>query len=115
MNDQQKEIERLRRLREKQLSARDPLKQTRRDMSGLTRREKQRAGFTFSKLYQEMDHKWQGLVIGFLIGLLIAVVVGLAVPTTTGAWIALLGLVIPPVFGFVFGASLDWRDDIRRF
>lgn len=114
-SDRDKEIERLQRLRERQINARDPHKLTRKHMATASSREKKRKKFTADQILKEMDHKWVGLIYGFLIGGILSLVIGFLVPGSTGALIALLTLVIPPVAGFAFGASLDWRDDMRKF
>ena len=114
-SDEQKEIERLKRLREKQLTARDPHKETRKQMKQFSLKQKNRSKFALENLLRDIDHKWQGLIYGFLAGGLLAVLIGFLVPTTTGAWIALGALLVLPAFGFIFGASLDWRDDLKRF
>lgn len=113
MSYQDKESERIQRIRSQQLQARDPLKKERKKQDHITRQFKSRQKYTASQGMADVKHKWKGLMIGLIIGL--SVWIGLAA-FVQASWVDLAGIaavVICPILGFMFGASFDWRDELR--
>jgi hypothetical protein len=113
MSNRDKELERLQRIRNQQLQARDPLKKERKKQDHITHQFKSREKYTVSQGMKEVKHKWKGLMIGLIVGL--AIWIGLAAFVQT-SWVDLAGIiaiVICPLLGFILGSSFDWRDELR--
>lgn len=112
--NQQREIERLKKLRDQQLTARDPHKGTRTSMQAASEHMRKRRKFKLAQVWKEMKKVYQGLIIGLIFGTVLGVIIGFVWPTSTGAIVALLGLLIPTTFSVIIGAGMDWRDEMRR-
>ena len=111
----QNESDRLRRIREQQLRARDPQKGQRKISNRVSSQYKTRKKYTSSTAMSDIPHKWKGLFGGAILGVLVWV--GLIV-FVNADWVDTVGLVVAfllPALGFLFGASFDWRDDLRDF
>jgi hypothetical protein len=112
-NDEQ---ERLKRLRDGQLKARDPLvKQKQFQHSSSVKEKRMRKPFSFKKaLAEDIPHVVKVPFYGLLLGVLVLVIL----PNLWDSkWAVLVsgGLTLLfIIFGVVFGNSLDLRDDIRR-
>lgn len=115
MSKQDEEIERLRRLREKQLGARDPHVKQRQTARHVATQHKKRQKFRLDQLLGDLSHKWQGLLLGLFTGLLLAVLLTIFVTASWVNLVAVLLIVGSTVIGLIFGASFDWRDDMRNF
>jgi len=109
------EAERLKRLREKQLTDRDPLtKQRTFQHTSSVKEKRMRKPFSFSKAWSDIPH-----VIKYpLYALIIGVLVILILPTF---WISsyafITSLVITAIlviFGLILGNSIDLRDEIKE-
>ncbi len=122
MSRRDDDVERLMRIRDRQLQARDPKKKDHKMHQRIAKRHTKRNAYTPRQLLREMvsdiPHKWQGVILGVLIGT--AIDIGLAL-FVQAAWVTLVGiaiLVILPILGFTFGGVLDWRkeleDDVRQ-
>jgi len=112
MSQQNDEIERIQRIRDRQLQLRDPRAKERKFQ------RKAAASFKPQKLtlvgaIQEMPGKWLGMILGGLAGVLLGVLFDLLV--AAGEWwmryvpyvIAFAGLAI----GRMLGAVLDWHEE----
>ena len=117
MSYQESEQERIKRIREQQLRARDPKAKERRETARYAQKSKKQlenqrlAKDTISSI----PHMWRmgfyGLVIGFIIKIGLPFFV-------EGAWVTSAGwliLLITAAFGVLVGASFDWRDDLSDF
>ncbi len=115
MGSQDNESDRLRRLRERQIQARDPQKKQRKIQGRVAGQYQKRRNYTMADGVADLPHKWKGLIIGAIIGLLAAILISLLVTASWGIWLGLLAMIISPLLGFLFGMSFDWRDDLRDF
>jgi hypothetical protein len=109
------EQERLMRLRERQLSTRDPHVKTRNFQQHAAERERRRdSGLSPGEIWGVIPHIWKSGFSGLLIGLLLlAVVTKLWIsPLATPVMIAVT--VICTLLGIVIGRALDLRDEIKR-
>lgn len=113
MSKQNDEIERLRRLRERQLQARDPhAKQRKIDRKVATRRRKQKQSFSLRAML-DMPYKWRGAIIGALLGMGISIVLPMVVKSE---WIEIIGLLLVlflAIIGIVFGQAFDEREELK--
>ena len=116
MNDKN-EQERLKRLRERQLTDRDPhAKQRKVERKVTARRQKiykSSKAVTPWQMFTELPHKVHGGVVCFLLGLLVLLLLPLFMDAPWAqviAWVAPVALVL---VGVLYGESFDWRDEIR--
>ncbi|MBM3151371.1 MAG: hypothetical protein FJZ96_04075 [Chloroflexi bacterium] len=108
------EQERLLRLREQQLSARDP--RHKRDQIARLASNRERATdrrITTGRVWRTVSHLWRGIFIGLLLG--IALVIGLP-----ALWLSPWALVVAIIVGLgltglfaMIGSLLDYRDNLK--
>ena len=113
MSSQKDEIERLQRIREKQISARDPkVKQRKSSHKVATRRRKQRQTFSFRDLW-DVPYQAKGAIIGAALGITLWLVLSQAV---TASWtdIGLLNIPFLAILGIIFGQAIDLREEIKN-
>ncbi len=113
MSDQ--EQERLKRLREKQLQARDPLvKQRQFQHSSSVKERRMRKTFSFAKAWKDIPHivkaPFYGLILGVVVIFVLPMLWASPYAIYAGAGATLLFI----IFGAIMGNSLDLRDDIRN-
>lgn len=106
--------DRLKRLRDKQIAARDPLVKQRkfqRDIAVKTKRMKK--PFSFSKAWSDIPHIFKTPFYGLLLGIVVVFVLPIvwdspyAILAGAGATLVFI------IFGLILGNSLDIRDNIR--
>jgi hypothetical protein len=110
------EVDRLVRLRQQQLKARDPhAKQRAIDRKVARRRARTRKQpGSYFEVFTDVPRKWQGIVIGLLLGLLVWIGLNLLV---SASWVDIVGLasvVGLAIIGFYFGQAIDTRDELRE-
>jgi hypothetical protein len=110
MRNEKDEIERLKRLRQQQISARDP---TAKDKAyyGMVSRRARPGKLTLGGVLKDFESKWTWMFAGGIIGLILAVLIVVAVkaswaPLAAGA-VIFAGFAI----GRLLGAVMDWRND----
>ena len=108
------ESERLKRLRQKQLTDRDPLvKQRQFQRSSVVKERRMRKPFSLKKAWSDLPHIIRTPFYGLILGVLVIVILPnfwkspAAILTGVGATVLFI------LFGVVFGNSLDLRDNIR--
>jgi hypothetical protein len=111
-NDQ--ELERLKRLRERQLTDRDPLVKQRQFQRMSAQREKRiRRPYSLGKMWRDIPHVWKGFFYGALLGTAILLIVPMlwispwAIPCSTAA------IVVFAIFGVIIGRAIDTRENIK--
>ena len=108
------ESERLKRLREKQLTDRDPLsKQRKFQQSSSVKEKRMRKPFSLSKAWSDIPHiikyPFYALIIGVIVIIILPTVWNSPYTTITG--VAATAILI--IFGFIFGSTIDLRDEIK--
>jgi hypothetical protein len=111
-NDQ--ELERLKRLRERQLTDRDPHVKQRQFQRMSSQREKRlRKPYSLGKMWKDVPHAWKGFFYGLLAGTAVLLIVPMfwlspwAVPCSVAA------TVIFAMLGVLFGRAIDTRENIK--
>ena len=110
MSRQSDELERIKRIRDQQLAARDPHARDR-AVQAKVRARRQVKKLTFKNLLADFAAKWTWMVTGGVIGAVLAIVVNLVFKATwaeyVGYGLVLFGIVV----GRVLGAVRDWGDE----
>lgn len=112
MSHQNDEIERIRRIRDRQLRLRDPTIKGRKVQRATAARYKPQK-LTLAGAIREIPGKWLGTVLGGLVGILLGVLFDLLVAADDW-WMRYVGYVIAFAgfaVGRMLGAILDWRED----
>jgi len=114
MSEKNKEVERLVRIRDQQLRARDPQKEIRRLQHGIAERHKRsRRKFSLGTLLQELPNKWYGLLIGALFGIAASFIVPLFVDFPKIELISYVFIPFIMIIGFAAGSAIDSREEIE--
>lgn len=116
MSDQQDERERIRRIRERQLQARDPkavYRKTQQVMSRRGRRYQKR--LTLREIFTDVPHKWRGFFLGAIMGAVISIVLPLLWDAMAAELIGFASIAVLALLGFAFGQALELRDELRDF
>ena len=108
------EMERLKRLRERQLADRDPLvKQQKFQRNSSIKEKRMRKPFSLAKAWKDLPHvvknPFYGLIAGIVVIFMLSNLWNSPYALPTGIGITVLFM----IFGVVTGNSLDLRDDIR--
>jgi hypothetical protein len=111
-NDQ--ELERLKRLRDRQLADRDPLVKQRQFQRASAQREKKyRQPYSLGKMWKDISHAWKGFFYGLVLGTVVLLIVPMlwispwAIPCSAGA------IVVFAIFGVIVGRAIDARENIK--
>jgi VIT1/CCC1 family predicted Fe2+/Mn2+ transporter len=108
------EVERLRRLRDQQLEARDPQKKQRKLQHTIsTRYRETREPFDLSKIWKEVDQKWRGLLLGAFLGVVVLVILPNFIESVWAEVIGVAAIFSLMLIGFAIGQAADARDELR--
>ena len=110
MSRQSDELERLKRLRERQLSDRDPQARDRAFHQQISTRRRGRQ-FTLRGLIKDFQAKWTWMLAGGLIGAIAAVLMILVFKEKWAEYVGYGFIVFGIVLGRLFGAVRDWGDE----
>ncbi len=109
------EQERLRRLRDRQLAARDPQAKSRKLHGGISRKQRQSVEpFSLGRIWSEIPHIWRYAFYGFAVGVLGVAVLPLvwkspwSVPCAAGVALMLA------IIGLFIGRAADTRDALKE-
>jgi hypothetical protein len=109
MSRQNDELERIKRIRDQQLAARDPRAHDHALQQVRARRQSKK--LTVRNVLGDFTAKWTWMVAGGAIGAVLAIVVNLVFKATwaeyVGYGLVLFGIVV----GRIFGAIRDWGDE----
>ena len=114
------EIERIRRIRERQIAARDPTAEERRVQKKVAARYKKQR-ITALDVVQNIPAKWWGMILGGLIGFIAALVLDkvlhVRIPNVDAFWVEYMWYSLV-FFGVAMGrglaAAMDWSEDDYR-
>ena len=108
------EVERLRRLRDRQISLRDPgVKQRKVQHQVATRRRDSREPFKFSKIFTDVPKVITWTLAGLLLGIVVVIVLPYFMHTE---WVTIASIAAAAVltfFGAAFGQAIDTRNRLR--
>jgi hypothetical protein len=117
MSSERDEIERIRRIRERQLRARDPLAREREWQQNIARRQ-QKGKITFWDVLANIPAKWWGMILGALVGFVLALVLDrvlhVRLVNVDAFWVEYMWYALI-FFGIVMGRGLamaiDWGEE----
>ena len=115
MSNRNDEIERIQRIRERQIRARDPKARDRKRHQKVTARHREET-FSFQDMLRSIPAKWWGMLIGGVIGLVLAIVLSRAIETEA-SWVEYVWYVIVLagiVLGRGVGAAMDWSEEDHK-
>ena len=108
---QNDEIERIRRIRDRQIQLRDHTVEQKRVQREIAKKRRSRVEkFSLGAIFGDVPKMITGTLIGMLIGILILLILPYL---GDWAWVDLVGIAavaIGAVFGFFFGRAIDARD-----
>lgn len=114
MGEDRDDVERLIRIRDKQLRARDPQKENRRLQHGIAERHRSsRRRFSLGMILEELPNKWYGLFIGAMIGVAVSFFLPLFVDFVYIEIISYAFIPFIMVIGFAVGSAIDSRQEIE--
>jgi hypothetical protein len=109
------EQERLRRLRERQLTDRDPLvKQRKVQRTTAVRTRKAMRSFSFKESLSTIPQVWKGAFVGLLLGLLVIFILPLLWASPFALLVGIGVTMVCMIFGVITGNALDLRDNIKK-
>ena len=109
------EQERLKRLREKQLQARDPLvKQRKFQHSSSVKEKRMRKTFSMSKAWKDIPHIIKAPFYGLILGVIVIFILPIFWDSPYAIYAAAGATLIFIIFGAILGNSLDLRDEIKN-
>jgi F0F1-type ATP synthase assembly protein I len=114
---QDDELERIRKIRDRQLQLRDPTIEEKRLQREIAKKRRSRVEkFSFGGIFGDIPKMITGTLIGMVIGILIFVILPYIFPQKP--WVDIAGVavtVIGAIFGFFFGRAIDARDALSDF
>ena len=115
MSKEDRELERLKRIRDRQLRARDPqVKQRKIQHNIAAKRRKSVRKFSLREIWADIPHKVKGTFMGAVIGLAVSIVLPMFVEAN---WVDIAGIaaiLVLGIMGFFFGQASDTRDSLNK-
>ncbi len=117
MKDDNQELERLMRIRDRQISARDPKAQDRRTQQKLTaQRRRMRKELSLREMIGDMlwnlSYKVWGVIIGSALGVILSIILTLAIENSTAPLVGLAATCMLALVGLIFGHTFDLRAEV---
>lgn len=110
MSRQEDEVERIRRIRDQQLAARDPRAKERAVFQKVSQRRKVRS-FTFKNILADFQAKWTWMAVGGIAGALAAIAINLLFKAQWAEYVGYVMVAFGIVVGRLCGAVRDWGDE----
>ncbi len=114
---QEDDIERIKKIRDRQIQLRDPSVEQKRVQKEIARKRRSRVEkFSLGAIFGDIPKMITGTLIGMVIGLLIFLILPYIFPEK--AWVDIVGVavtVIGAFFGFFFGRAIDARDALSDY
>jgi len=110
------ESEKLKRLRQRQLTDRDPLvKQRKFQQNSAVKEKRMQKPFSFKKAWDDIPHSIRMPFYGLIVGVFVIVILPNFWKSSYAIFAGLGITLLLIIFGFITGNSLDLRDDIRKY
>lgn len=109
------EQEKLKRLRDNQLQARDPLvKQRQFQHSSSIKEKRMRKPFSMSKAWKDIPHVIKVPFYGLILGIIVIFVLPTLWVSPYAIWVGAGATALFMIFGAILGNTFDLRDDIQN-
>lgn len=114
MSNNNSGVERFKRIRDKQISARDPQKKVRKTQHKIaTRYQRSRKPVTAKSVFSDVPKKWMGFVIGAFLGFFVLILLPFFIDSTLTDLIGIGVLVALAFLGFAIGQAADAKADLE--
>jgi uncharacterized protein YacL len=114
MPNQNEEVERLKRIRDKQLRARDPQKKVQKTQHHIARRYRSsRKPVTAKSVVADVPKKWLGFVIGLFLGFFVLLLLPYFVESKWTDVIGIGAMVFLGFLGFAVGQAADSKAEME--
>ena len=110
MGNPNDELERIKRIRDQQISQRDPRMREKAFYGQISQRRRSRK-LTFRGVIKDFQAKWLWMLLGGLIGVVVAVLFAWLIQAKWAEYIGYVIVFAGIVIGRLLGAVMDWRDD----
>ena len=112
MSDEQ---ERLKRLRERQLTDRDPLVKQKQFQRTTTQKERKARSkkLTIGEMWRTIPYLYRMPIVGFLIGAGLAIFLPYVWNSAWAFWVGVIAAVILVIFGLMVGQAMDLRESLK--
>jgi VIT1/CCC1 family predicted Fe2+/Mn2+ transporter len=108
------EIERLKRLRDRQIQLRDPQKAQQKLQSRIaTKRRKSTRAFSIKEIMTEIPHKWWGILLGAALGVAVLIVLPYFMDSIWADLIGIGAILFLTILGYFIGQAMDVRDSLK--
>lgn len=108
------DVERYKRIRDKQIRSRDPQKKVRKTQHHIaTRYRRSRKPVTAKSVYSETPKKWIGLVIGLFLGFFVLILLPMFVESEHTDLFGIGAMVALALLGFAIGQAADAKADLE--
>ncbi len=108
------DAERFRRIRDKQVAARDPMIKVRKlDHSVSAKQRRMRESFSMGRMWSEIPKTWRYMLLGLVVGILVLVVLPLFVPEPWGVFGGIGAICFLIILGMSVGRYEDSKDEIK--
>jgi VIT1/CCC1 family predicted Fe2+/Mn2+ transporter len=108
------EVERLKRIRDQQLRARDPQKKQRKLQHNISSRYRSsQESFSFKKLWTGVPQKWRGIILGSFFGVIVLVALPTFIASDLAALVGIAVFFFLMVMGYMIGQAADARDELE--
>ncbi|NIS81552.1 MAG: hypothetical protein GTO14_15420 [Anaerolineales bacterium] len=115
MSRSDREMDRLKRIRDRQLQLRDPQTKAKKLQHNIAvRRKRSVKRFSFGEVMREIPKKWWGLVIGMALGVGVFVLLPFFVESAWTDTIGFAAIVFLAILGVVLGNAMDVRDRLNE-
>ncbi len=111
------ELERLRRLRDRQLADRNPKEKQKQFQYSSLQKERKAANkpYSLGDAWRTIPHVVRSPLIAFLIGLCVSILLQFVWKSPWALWAGLGAIVFLIVIGVMIGQALDVRDNLRDY
>ncbi len=114
MSNGNQEQERLKRLREQQLRARDPHAKQRQHQQMTAQRERKRdKSYSLGRAWRDIPHIWRYSLYGFALGIMVLLVLPLLWESASAQLCAIAAIIVFTIFGGMLGNAIDIRENIK--
>ena len=115
MPSRNQEQERLKRLRDRQLSDRDPLVKQRQFQRVSAQRERKiRKPYSLRKMWGDIPHAWKGSFYGILLGMAMLIILPSFWISPWAFPCSAASILVFAVIGVIIGRAFDTRDEIKK-